>query len=161
MSFPESLSNGLKDLASVFERCVLEAVRVLETGARIASPFELQASTPEGSSLFCLLPASNVTHYAQLVVGLEERDLGGLFPEESEEARRKDAVGKLASDIVRRFIGQRDFVSRFGDLKSSTPFFSEGAFTDRKDWGLKGLIELKGIEIPLHFSIRELNATDA
>jgi hypothetical protein len=161
MSLPESLSNGLKDLASVFERCVLDAVRILEPGARIASPFELQASAPEGSSLYCLLPASNGTHYAQLVVGLEEKDLAGLFPAESEEARRKDAIGKLASDIARRFITGREFESRFGALKTSTPFFSEGAFTAHKDWGLKGRIELEGIEIALRFSIRELDAADA
>jgi hypothetical protein len=161
MSLPESLSNGLKDLASVFERCVLDAVHVLETGARIASPFELQASAPGGQSLYCLLPASNGTHYAQLVVGLEEKELAGLFPEESEEARRKDAIGRLASDIARRFIAGREFESRFGALKSSTPFFSEGAFTAHKDWGLKGRIELKGIVISLQFSIRELDSSDS
>jgi hypothetical protein len=154
---PESLAVPLRNLAPVFEGCVLWAVRaILETDARVKAPFEILSGVPEGSSLYCILPAANLNYYAQLVIGMEECDLPHLLPNESDEKVRKDAMGEIANVISGLFIADDQFISRFGYLKPSTPFFSEGAFTARKDWGLRGRIESNGKELELQFYLRDL-----
>lgn len=144
-------------MAPVFEGCVLWAVRaILESDVKVKMPFEVLSAVPEGSSLYCILPASSQRFYAQLVVGVEEGDLGELFPKEQDEKVRKDAVGEMANVISGLFIADDQFIALFGYLRPSTPFFSEGAFTARKDWGLKGRIEANGKEMSIQFSIRDL-----
>ncbi len=141
----------------MFETCVLWAVRaIMEAEAQVKAPFEMLSTVPAGSSLYCILPAASQKFYTQLVVGIEEGDLPLLFPREPDEKVRKDAIGEIANVISGLFIADDHFISRFGYLKPSTPFFSEGAFTARKDWGLKGRIESNGKGMDLQFFIRDL-----
>ena len=159
MTAPESIQAPMLDMVPVFEGCVLWAVRaILEADVMVKTPFEVLSAVPEGSSLYCILPASSPRFYAQLVVGVEESDLAAMFPKEKDEKVRKDAVGEMANVISGLFIADDLFISTFGYLKPSTPFFSEGAFTARKDWGLKGRIEANGKEIAIQFSIRALDS---
>ena len=158
MTSPESIQGPLAEMAPVFEGCVLWAVRaILEAEVKVKASFEVLSAVPQGSSQYCILPASSQTFYAQLVVGIEEADLAVFFPEEKDEKVRKDALGEMANVICGLFIADDHFISTFGYLRPSTPFFSEGAFTSRKDWGLKGRIEANGKEMAIQFSIRDLS----
>jgi hypothetical protein len=157
MTSPESISGPLRTMASAFEGCVLWAVRaILECDVKVKVPFEVMVAVPEGSSTYCILPVASDRYYAQLVVGIEETDLAELFPREIDEKIRKDAIGEIANVISGLFVADDQFIAGFGHLRPSTPFFSEGAFTARKDWSLKGRIEANGREIVLQFSIRDL-----
>jgi hypothetical protein len=90
------------------------------------------------------------------MVGVDESAFADLFPEEPDPKIRKDAIGEIANVIAGLFVSDDEFISRFGWLRPSTPLFSEGLFTDRQDWSLKGCLEANGREIILQFSIREL-----
>jgi hypothetical protein len=154
---PDSIAAAMGDMAQVFEGCVLWAVRaILEADIEVKTPFEAVSAVPDGSSLYCILPTASTRYYAQLVVGLEEDDIETLFPGEMDPRVRKDAIGEMANVISGLFVADDQFIARFGYLRPSTPFFSEGAFTARKDWGLKGRMEAHGKQMMLHFSIREL-----
>jgi hypothetical protein len=157
MNASESIPGPLRELAEAFEACALWAVRaILECDVIVKAPFEVLPSIPGGSSLYCILPAASDSFYAQMVVGVAETDLVALFPGEPEEKIRKDAVGELANVISGLFLADERFIRGFGYLKPSTPFFSEGAFTAREDWSLKGCLEANGREITLQLSVREL-----
>ncbi|MEO6097032.1 MAG: hypothetical protein ABIW76_15670 [Fibrobacteria bacterium] len=157
MSAADPLQGTLASLSPVFESCVIWAVRaILESDVKVKAPFESVHSIPEGSSLYCILPTANTRYHAQLVMGLEESEIETMFPQEMDARFRKDAIGEMANVISGLFVADDLFIARFGYLRPSTPFFSEGAFTARKDWGLMGKIEAKGKEMLLHFSIREL-----
>src|SRR6188768_2397096 len=94
------MPGAMGELASVFEGCVLWAVRaILETDVNIKAPFEAVRAIPEGSSLYCILPTASKRYYAQLVVGLEEGELETHFPGEKDPAVRKDAIGEMANVI--------------------------------------------------------------
>ena len=157
MSKPDTLAGALGEIAPVFESCVLWAVKaILESDAKIKSPFEVMQAAPEGASLYCILPTGSAKYHAQLVVGAEEGDFETLFPNELDAKVRKDAIGEMANVISGLFVADDLFISKFGYLKPSTPFFSEGAFTARKDWGLAGSVQANGRELSLYFSVREL-----
>lgn len=157
MPSSDPIPEVMGELAPVFEGCVLWAVRaILESDVNIKTPFEAVRAVPEGSSLYCILPTASKRYYAQLVVGLEEGEIESLFPDEKEPAIRKDAIGEMANVISGLFVADDLFIAHFGYLRPSTPFFSEGAFTSRMDFGLKGRIEAKGKEMALHFCIRDL-----
>jgi hypothetical protein len=156
MSAHEPLPGALRDVASVFENCVVWAVRaILESDVKVKAPFVVVNAVPDGASLYCILPTGNYQYHAQLVVGAEEEDIARLFPSEADPKVRKDAIGELANVISGLFVADEQFISRFGYLKPSTPFFSEGAFSARKDWGLEGHVVANGREIALYFSVRE------
>ncbi|MDB5105312.1 MAG: hypothetical protein JWP91_3001 [Fibrobacteres bacterium] len=162
MTPSDPIESSLANMARTFEGCVSWAVRaILESEIRIKTPFEAVASVPDGSSLYCILPTASTKYYAQLVVGVEEDDIEILFPGEMDPRVRKDAIGEMANVVSGLFVADDQFIARFGYLRPSTPFFSEGAFTARKDWGLKGRIEANGREMVLHFSIRELQENPA
>ena len=145
------------NMAPIFEGYVSWTVRtILESEVRIKTPFEVVSAIPKGSSLFCILPTASTKYYAQLIVGIEEDDIEILFPGEMDPKVRKDAIGEVANVISGLFVADDQFIARFGFLSPSTPFFSEGAFTARQDWGLRGCVEANGKEMVLHFSIREL-----
>ena len=157
MSKQDTLPRSLGEVASVFESCVLWAVKaILESDVKIKSPFEVMQVAPEGASLYCILPTGSAKYHVQLVVGAEEGDIEKLFPNEMDAKVRKDAIGEMANVISGLFVADDLFISKFGHLKPSTPFFSEGAFTARKDWGLAGRVEANGRELSLYFSVREL-----
>jgi hypothetical protein len=157
MPVADPIEGIMADLSSVFEGCVVWAVRaILEADVKVKSPFGSVHSTPEGSSLYCIIPSASSRYYAQLVIGLEESEIEAMFPEEMDARVRKDAIGEMANVISGLFVADDLFIAKFGYLRPSTPFFSEGAFTARKDWGLMGRIEANGKEMLLHFSIREL-----
>lgn len=157
MSPSDPIPGVMGELAPVFEGCVIWAVRaILESDVSIKTPFEAVRAVPEGSSLYCILPTASTSYYAQLVVGVEEGEIETLFPGELDPKVRKDAIGEMANVISGLFVADDQFIARFGYLRPSTPFFSEGAFTARMDWGLKGRVEANGKEMALHFSIREL-----
>jgi hypothetical protein len=164
MNAPDPIARALGEVAQVFEGCVVWAVRaILESEVKIKAPFEVVSSVPDGSSLYCILPTGNPKYHGQLVLGAEEEDFEHIFPGEMDPKVRKDAIGEMANVISGLFVADDTFISKFGYLKPSTPFFSEGAFTARKDWSLKGRIQANGKEIALQFSIRELqdSAADA
>lgn len=162
MSPSDPIPGVMRELAPMFEGCAIWAVRaILEADVRIKAPFEAVRAIPEGSSLYCILPTASTRYYAQLVVGLEEGEIETLFPSELDPRVRKDAIGEMANVISGLFVADDQFIARFGYLRPSTPFFSEGAFTARMDWGLKGRVEANGKEMALHFCIRELQETQA
>lgn len=155
MSTPEALPEALGEVAPVFEGCVIWAVRaILQADVTIKAPFETVRAAPEGASLYCILPTGSAVYHAQLVVGAEEEDITAIFPDETDPKVRKDAIGEMANVISGLFVADDLFISKFGHLKPSTPFFSEGAFTARQDWGLMGRVQANGRELALHFSIR-------
>lgn len=157
MSPSDPIPDVMRELAPVFEGCVVWAVSaILESNVSVKIPFGAVRAIPEGSSLYCILPTASTRYYAQLVVGLEEEETEILFPGEIDPKIRKDAIGEMANVISGIFVADDQFVTRFGFLSPATPFFSEGAFTDRLDWGLKGRVEANGKEMSIHFSIREL-----
>jgi hypothetical protein len=157
MPTTDPIPDVMGEVAPVFEDCVVWAVRaILESEVSIKVPFEAVRAAPEGSSLYCILPTASTRYYAQLVVGLEEGEIETLFPNEIDPRIRKDAIGEMANVISGLFVADDQFITRFGYLRPSTPFFSEGAFTARVDWGLKGRVEANGKEMDFHFSIREL-----
>lgn len=159
MTPPDALQAALREVAPVFEGCVLWAVRaILESDVKIKAPFETVRDAPAGASLYCILPTGSATYHAQLVVGAEEGDIAGLFPAEADPKVRKDAIGEMANVISGLFVADDTFIAKFGYLKPSTPFFSEGAFTARQDWGLMGRVVANGREIALHFSVRPQDA---
>jgi hypothetical protein len=162
MSPSDPISGVLGEMAPVFEGCVLWAVRaILEADVKVKVPFEAVHAVPEGSSLYCILPTASGRWYAQLVIGLEENEIETMFPSEMDPKVRKDAIGEMANVISGLFVADDQFIAKFGYLRPSTPFFSEGAFTARRDWGLKGRVEANGKEMALHFSIRDLQETPA
>jgi hypothetical protein len=157
MSSPDSISGPLRDLAASFEACVLWAIRaIMESDVKIKTPFEVVSVVPAGSSLYCILPTGSTKYHGQLVVGIEEEDIEQLFPGEMDPRVRKDAIGEMANVISGLFVADDKFIANFGYLRPSTPFFSEGAFTARKDWGLVGRVEANGKEIAIQFSLRDL-----
>ena len=91
---------------------------------------------------------------------MNDADLPELFPAEPDTKIRKDALGEMANVISGLFVADDVFIGKFGYLKPSTPFFSEGVFTSQKDWGIEGKVEAHGKEIMLHFSVRLLSAPD-
>lgn len=152
-----SIPGVMGEVAPVLESCVIWAVRaILEADVSVKTPFEAVRAVPEGSSLYCILPTASTRYYAQLVVGLEEEEIEALFPGEMDPRIRKDAIGEMANVISGLFVADDQFIAHFGYLRPSTPFFSEGAFTARMDWGVMGRVEANGKEMGLHFSIREL-----
>jgi hypothetical protein len=162
MSTADPIQDIMVDLSSVFECCVVWSVRaILESDVKVKAAFESVHSIPEGSSLYCILPTASTRYYAQLVIGLEEAEIETMFPGEMDARLRKDAIGEMANVISGLFVADDLFIAKFGYLRPSTPFFSEGAFTARKDWGLMGRIEANGKEMLLHFSIRELRESPA
>ena len=156
----DPIPDVMREVAQVFENCIVWAVRaILESEVSVKRPFEAVCATPEGSSLYCILPTASARYYAQLVVGVEEGEIENLFPSGLDPKIRKDAIGEMANVISGLFVADDQFIARFGYLRPSTPFFCEGAFTDRRDWGLKGRVEANGKEMGFHFSIRELQET--
>ena len=157
MSSPESISGQLCHLTAAFEGCVLWAVRaVMESDAKIKTPFKVVSMVPAGSSLYCILPTGNPKYHGQLVMGIEEEDIEQFFPGEMDPRVRKEAIVEMANVISGLFVADDKFIANFGYLRPSTPFFSEGAFTARKDWGLVGRVEANGKEITIQFSLRDL-----
>ena len=155
MTASDALPGALREVAPVFESCVIWAVRaILESDVKIKAPFEIVHAAPAGTSLYCILPTGSARYHAQLVVGAEEDDITSLFPAEMDPKVRKDAIGEMANVISGLFVADDTFIAQFGYLKPSTPFFSEGAFTAREDWGLMGRVVANGRELALHFSIR-------
>jgi hypothetical protein len=155
MSATEPIVDALYEMAKTFEGCVVWAIRaILETDAKIRTPFKVVNSTPEGASLYCILPTGGPMFHSQLVLGVEDGDLAAIFSSEESPKVRKDALGEMANVISGLFVADDQFIAKFGYLKPSTPFFSDGAFTARKDWGIEGVVEASGKEIRLHFSIR-------
>ncbi len=128
----------------------------MEADVKIKAPFEVVSIVPTGSSLYCILPTGSIKYHGQLVVGIVEEDIEQLFPGEMDPRVRKDAIGEIANVISGTFVADDKFIANFGYLRPSTPFFSEGAFTDRKDWGLVGRVEANGKEIMIQFSMRVL-----
>ncbi len=155
MSGSNQLAEYLSPMARTFERQVLWAVRaILEADVEVKEPFHVTNAPPEGSTLFCLIPNSNLQYHAQLAVGLAKEDLQGLFPADVEPKLWLDSLGELANVVAGLLMADEDFMARFGHLKPSTPFFSEGAFTDRMDNGIRGLVSVKGMEVVFHITIR-------
>jgi hypothetical protein len=157
MSPAEPIVDALYEMAKTFEGCVVWAIRaMLETDTKVKAPFKVVNATPEGSSLYCILPTGNPKFHAQLVVGVEDSDLAEIFSSEVSAKVRKDALGEMANVMSGLFVADDLFIEKFGHLKPSTPFFSEGAFTSRKDWGIEGIVVANSKDIRLHFSIRSL-----
>lgn len=149
------LADSLGALARSFERHVLWAVKaILEADVSLQEPFHVTHSPPAGSSLYCLIPNSNPQYLAQLAVGLAKDDLPGLFPAETEAKLRLDALGEMSNVVAGLLMADEDFLGRFGHLKPSTPFFSEGAFTDRMDVGLRGTVTANGLPLAFHLTVR-------
>lgn len=149
------LADSLGPMARSFERHVLWAVKaILEAEATVREPFQVTIAPPSGSNLFCLIPNSNPQYLAQLAVGISKDDLPSLFPAETENSLRLDALGEMSNVVSGLFMADEDFLGRFGHLRPSTPFFSEGAFTDRKDAGLRGSVAANGFLIGFHLTVR-------
>lgn len=162
MQAADPIQGIMAGLSSVFEGCVVWSVRaILESDVKVNAPFESVRSIPEGCSLYCILPTASARYYAQLVIGLDEAEVETFFPGEMDARVRKDAIGEMANVISGLFAADDLFIAKFGYLRPSSPFFSEGAFTARKDWGLMGRIEANGKEMLLHFSIRDLQESPA
>ncbi len=153
----DPIIDTLYEMAKSFEDCVLWTVRaILETDAKISSSFKVVHVLPLEASLYCILPTGNSTYHSQLIMGVNEVDLEAIFPNEANIKIRKDGLGEMANVISGLIIAEDLFVSKFGYLKPSTPFFCEGAFTSRLDWSLQGKVLAFGKEIHLQFSIRSL-----
>lgn len=150
------LAESLGPIARSFERNSLWAVKaIIEAEVDVAEPFHVTHSPPTGSSLFCLIPNSNTEYHAQLAVGIAKEDLPGLFPAETEARLRLDALGEMSNVVSGLLMADEDFLQRFGHLKPSTPFFSEGAFSDRMDAGLRGSVTANGIPVSFHLTVRK------
>lgn len=149
------LADSLGPMARSFERHVLWAVKaILEADVAVQEPFHVTNSPPSGSSLFCLIPNSNLQYHAQLAVGISKEDLPGLFPAETEAKLRLDALGEMSNVVAGLLMADEDFLGKFGHLKPSTPFFSEGAFTDRMDTGIRGSVTVGGRLMAFHLTVR-------
>lgn len=158
MTSPEFITGPLRDLAPAFEGCVLWAIRaIMGSEVKIKKHFEVVSIVPDGSSLYCILPTSSSKYHGQVVVGIEEDDIEQLFPGEMDPHVRKDAIGEMTNVISGLFVADDKFIANFGYLRPSTPFFSEGAFTARKDWCIMGRVEANGKEMAIRFSLRELD----
>lgn len=155
MSADHSLPKSLNDLAPAFQGCVTwSAKAILETDIRVVTPFLISDSYPENSSLYCMLPISSEKYHCLLSVGVNEDDLAGIFPGEVDEKLRRDALGEIANVISGLFVADDGFIDRFGRLRASTPFFSEGVYTSRPDWSIRGSIEAAEKELLFNFSVR-------
>jgi hypothetical protein len=151
----EPVPDALAAMGPALESHFVWAVRaVLETEVTVRDHFHVTDTAPAGSSLYCLIPNSNPDYHAQLALGVEPEDVAGLFPAEPDPKMRTDALGELANVISGLVTADDHFLDRFGHLKPSTPFFSEGAFTDRRDPGIAGRIEANGRIIHFHLNIR-------
>jgi hypothetical protein len=150
------LAESLGPMARSFERHVLWAVKaILEAEVAVHEPFQVTDAPPSGSALFCLIPNSNLQYLAQLAVGVSKEDLPELFPAETEARLRLDALGEMSNVVSGLLMADEDFLERFGHLKPSTPFFSEGAFTDRMDTGIRGSVTVGGRLLAFHLTIRK------
>jgi hypothetical protein len=155
MSGSNHLADRLGPLARIFERHVVWAVRaVLESDVEIKEPFHVTDAPPGGHTLFCLIPNSNGEFHAQLAVGLAKEDLPRFFPGEVDPRLRLDALGEMSNVVAGLLMSDEDFMGKFGHLKPSTPFFSEGAFTGRSDSGLRGSVLVDGKAISFHITVR-------
>lgn len=149
-------ADSLRPIARTFERQVLWAVRaMLETEVAVKEPFHVTNAAPDGPTLFCLIPTSNLQYHAQLAVGLAKEDLQGLFPAEVDPKFMLDSLGEMANVVAGLLMAEEDFMARFGHLKPSTPFFSEGAFTDRTDTGIRGSVTVNGTDMVFHVIVRD------
>ncbi len=158
MSPAEPIVDALYGMAKTFEGCVTWAIRaILETNVTVKAPFKVGNSIPDGSSMYCILPTGNAKFHALLVLGVEDGDLPEIFSGEINPKVRKDALGEMANVMSGLVVADDLFVSTFGYLKPSTPFFNDGVFTSRKDWGLAGVVQANGKDICIHFSIRSLD----
>jgi hypothetical protein len=149
------LADALASMGPNLERHFVWAVRaILETDVKVTEPFHATAAAPTGSKFYCLIPNSNPEYHAQLALGVSDDDIAALFPGEVDPKLRNDALGEMANVIAGLVMADDHFLERFGHLKPSTPFFSEGAYTARKDPGIEGKVEAGGREILFHLSIR-------
>lgn len=155
MSGSNHLAESLAPMARIFERHVLWAIQaILEAEPAVVEPFHVTNAPPSGSTLFCLIPNANPAYHAQLAVGLAKEDLPSLFPGEVDARLRLDALGEMSNVVAGLLMADEDFMGRFGHLKPSTPFFSEGAFTDRMDVGLRGAVTADGRRLAFHLTVR-------
>lgn len=158
MSPAEPIVDALYGMAKTFEGCVTWAIRaILETNVKVSAPFKVVNSIPDGSSMYCILPTGNAKFHALLVIGVEDGDLADIFSGEVSAKVRKDALGEMANVMSGLVVADDQFISSFGHLRPSTPFFNDGVFTSRKDWGLEGTVQANGKDIHIHFSIRSLD----
>jgi hypothetical protein len=155
MTGSNQLEQILGPLARTFERHVLWAVRaILESDVAVKEPFRVSGEAPAGRTLYCLIPNSNSDYHAQLAIGLSMDDLPGLFPGELDPRLRLDALGEMGNVVAGLVMADEAFMGHFGHLKPSTPFFSEGAFTDRKDAGIRGTVTANGTDLAFHVTVR-------
>lgn len=155
MSVPSPLPGSLDSLAKTFERLSMRALEAsLPSGAAVSEAFHATDAPPAASLLYCLIPSSNLQYHIQLAVGLAKDDLPAFFPAERDAARRMDALSSLSGRVASLLVSDVDFIGRFGSLKACTPFFSEGAFSDRRDIGIRGSLDSDGRKLDFHMTVR-------
>lgn len=153
------LGYALASMGPALERhCVWAIGAVLETEAAVKEHFHAVESAPSDACLYCLIPNANPDYHAQLALGIAPDDIPALFPREPDPKMRQDALGELANVVSGLVMADEGFLERFGHLKPSTPFFSEGPFTGRRDRALRGKVVAGGRDILFHLSIRPQQA---
>jgi hypothetical protein len=153
----DSIGDALYETLKAFERCSIWTVRaILETDVDIGRAFKVVNSASKDYYLSCILSSANAKFEAHLMLGIQGADLVGMFPNEVNPEIQKDGLGEIANVITGLFLADDHFTSKFGYLKPSVPFFNEGAFAAKKEWGIEGTVEAHGKPIYLRFSIREI-----
>jgi hypothetical protein len=155
MAVSNPLEEILEPMAGIFERHVLEATRdALESEVVVKEAFRTAGDAPDECTFYCLIPNSNADYHAQLAIGLSKDALPALFPGEADPRFRLDALGRLGKMVSSQLTADEAFIGRFGHLKSSVPFFSEGAYTGRKDAGMRGKVMANGADLAFHLTVR-------
>lgn len=155
MTASNQLEDILEPMARTFERHVIWAMRaILESEVAVKESFHVTGEAPDESTFYCLIPNSNADYHAQLAIGLSKDALPGLFPGEVDSRLRLDALGEMGNVVSGLLMADEAFMGRFGHLRPATPFFSEGAFTGRKDAGIRGTVTANGTDLAFLVTVR-------
>ncbi len=152
----EHISGALNQLLPMFtssSKWTLQSI--LQSHPTITQEFKVGRGFPSGWEIYCILPCSNSKYHFHITIGTNKKNLENLLPYEGDHALRLSALGEVAKVISGLLTADDLFLEAFEHMRPSTPFYSEGEFTDRSDWCAYGKIAVGGHEIFLNFSVRD------
>ncbi len=121
----------------------------------VTKEFIVDRGFPKGWEIYCILPCSNDKYHFQVTLGTTRKNLEKLLPYEGDHAIRLSALGEIANVISSLLTAEDVFMEAFNHMRASTPFFSEGDYTEKPDWCVHGRIAVDDCEFFLNFSLRE------
>lgn len=143
----------LLEILPDFEICSRRALEViLGMPTRCTRGFRILPGLNNQASLTCVILSENQTFQSALIIGMNKTDYPVLLPHLKSEEEMIDAVGEIANVIAGSFLGRPSFMSRFGAMLPSTPYFTFNESSLRKSWCIQGHIMMGSAKVFLGFT---------